>query len=52
MEVQTNTAQLQKYRRMIIELMFSARNHICSVCVSNGYCELQAAAQRLGRKSR
>ena len=48
MEVQTNTAQLQKYRRMIIELMFSARNHICSVCVSNGYCELQAAAQRLG----
>jgi bidirectional [NiFe] hydrogenase diaphorase subunit len=48
MEVQTNTAQLQKYRRMIIELMFSARNHICSVCVSNGYCELQSAAQRLG----
>ena len=47
MEVHTQTAQLQKYRRMLIELLFSERNHICSVCVSNGHCELQTAAQRL-----
>jgi bidirectional [NiFe] hydrogenase diaphorase subunit len=48
MEVQTDTPLLQKHRRMVIEFMFSARNHVCSVCVSNGFCELQAAAQRLG----
>ncbi len=33
---------------MIIELLFAERNHVCSVCVSNGHCELQALAQRCG----
>jgi bidirectional [NiFe] hydrogenase diaphorase subunit len=32
---------------MILELFFSERNHICSVCVSNGHCELQGLAQSL-----
>lgn len=48
MEVSTNTDRLQKHRRTIIELLFAERNHICSVCVSNGHCELQAMAQELG----
>lgn len=48
MEVTTDSPRLQKYRRMIIELLFSERNHICAVCVSNGFCELQSAAQQLG----
>lgn len=48
MEVSTNTDRLQKYRRNILELFFSERNHVCAVCVSNGYCELQNLAQRLG----
>ena len=48
MQVITNSPRLQKYRRMIIEMLFSERNHICSVCVSNGHCELQAMAQKLG----
>lgn len=48
MEVFTNTERLQKYRRSILELMFAERNHICSVCVSNGHCELQSLAQKLG----
>lgn len=48
MEVTTNTERLQNYRRMIVELLFSERNHICSVCVSNGHCELQSMAQKLG----
>jgi bidirectional [NiFe] hydrogenase diaphorase subunit len=47
MEVTTTSERLEKYRRMIVELLFSERNHICSVCVSNGHCELQAMAQRL-----
>jgi len=48
MEVTTSSDRLQNYRRMIVELLFSERNHICSVCVSNGHCELQNMAQKLG----
>jgi len=47
MEVITNSERLQRYRRMILELLFVERNHICSVCVSNGHCELQTLAQKL-----
>ena len=48
MEVTTNSERLLKYRRMILELLFAERNHVCSVCVVNGKCELQALAQSLG----
>lgn len=47
MEVTTNSDRLHHYRKMIVELMFTERNHICSVCVSNGHCELQSMAQKL-----
>ena len=48
MEVATNSERLTSYRKMIVELLFTERNHVCSVCVSNGHCELQSMAQRLG----
>ncbi|MBI4927796.1 MAG: 4Fe-4S binding protein, partial [Anaerolineae bacterium] len=48
MEVATQSERLAKYRKMIIELIFSERNHICAVCVSNGHCELQSMSQKLG----
>jgi bidirectional [NiFe] hydrogenase diaphorase subunit len=48
MEVKTDTEKLRKYRLMILELLFSERNHVCSVCVSNGHCELQSRAQQHG----
>jgi bidirectional [NiFe] hydrogenase diaphorase subunit len=48
MRVQSETARLNEYRRMILEMMFSERNHVCSVCVSNGHCEMQSLAQHLG----
>lgn len=48
MDVQTDSPRLRRYRRMIIELLFAERNHVCSVCVSNGNCELQDLAQRCG----
>ncbi len=48
MEVSTNTERLQKHRRTILELLFAERNHICSVCVSNGHCELQTLGQEQG----
>jgi bidirectional [NiFe] hydrogenase diaphorase subunit len=47
MEVTTRSDRLENYRKMIIQLLFSERNHICSVCVSNGHCELQTMAQEL-----
>ena len=48
MEVMTDTEKLRKYRAMVLELLFAERNHICSVCVSNGHCELQSHAQQQG----
>jgi bidirectional [NiFe] hydrogenase diaphorase subunit len=48
MEIQTNTERLRNYRRMIVELLFAERNHVCSVCVVNGHCELQDLAGELG----
>jgi bidirectional [NiFe] hydrogenase diaphorase subunit len=48
MEVNTATERLQKHRRTILELLFAERNHVCSVCVSNGHCELQTMAQKEG----
>lgn len=48
MEVTTNSPRLAKYRKMMVELLFSERNHVCSVCVSNGNCELQGLAEALG----
>jgi len=47
MEVTPTTERLQRYRRNILELLFTERNHVCSVCVSNGHCELQTLAQKL-----
>ena len=44
MEVNTDSERLRKYRRMILELLFAERNHVCAVCVSNGHCELQTLA--------
>ena len=48
MVVETETDRLKSHRKMILELLFSERNHVCSVCVSNGQCELQSLALRLG----
>lgn len=48
MEVHTDTERLKEYRRMIIEMLFSEGNHVCSVCVMNKHCDLQTLAQKLG----
>ena len=48
MEVETATDRLKKHRKTILELLFAERNHICSVCVANGHCELQALGQQQG----
>ena len=48
MSVTTDSDNLAHHRLMALELLFVERNHICAVCVSNGFCELQALAQTLG----
>lgn len=48
MEIVTASERIQKYRRMILEMLFAEGNHVCAVCVSNGHCELQTLAQKLG----
>jgi bidirectional [NiFe] hydrogenase diaphorase subunit len=48
MDVSTNSERLQKHRRTILELLFAERNHVCSVCVANGHCELQTLGQEQG----
>jgi bidirectional [NiFe] hydrogenase diaphorase subunit len=48
MSIQTDTPRLREYRRMIVELLLAERNHICSICVADGNCELQTLAYTLG----
>jgi len=44
--VQTHNERLEKYRRLILELMFTERNHLCAQCVASGDCELQSLAYK------
>ena len=48
MVVHTATPRLQDIRRTVVELLFTEGNHICSVCVANGHCELQNLAVAVG----
>jgi bidirectional [NiFe] hydrogenase diaphorase subunit len=48
MVVRTNSPGLKEHRKLILELLFAERNHVCSVCVLNGACELQDLAAELG----
>jgi bidirectional [NiFe] hydrogenase diaphorase subunit len=48
MSVTTTSDKLARYRKMAVELLLAERNHYCAICVSNGHCELQAMASRLG----
>jgi bidirectional [NiFe] hydrogenase diaphorase subunit len=48
MEILTASERVLDYRRKILELLFTERNHVCSVCVSNGHCELQSLSVELG----
>jgi formate dehydrogenase major subunit len=44
--VQTKNEKLEKYRRLVLELMFTERNHLCAQCVASGDCELQSLAYK------
>jgi len=44
--VKTHTEALEKHRRLILELIFTERNHFCMFCEQSGDCELQELAYR------
>jgi bidirectional [NiFe] hydrogenase diaphorase subunit len=48
MEVVTKSDRLKEYRKMAVQMLLAERTHICSVCVANDHCELQALANQLG----
>lgn len=48
MVIYTNTKRIQKYRRLIIELLLSSHCRDCTTCQKNGMCELQTLAYRVG----
>ncbi len=47
LDVKTQTEQVRRYRRQVLELLFAEGNHVCAFCVSNGGCELQDLACEL-----
>jgi bidirectional [NiFe] hydrogenase diaphorase subunit len=47
-KIKTRTDKLDNYRRMITELLFTERNHVCAVCIANGNCELQDMGYAVG----
>lgn len=50
MIIKTNTPQLHKHRKMILELILASHRRDCTVCRKNGRCRLQELAIRYGVK--
>lgn len=48
MIIRTATERIRKYQRITAELFYAERNHVCSVCVANGNCELQELGYKVG----
>lgn len=48
MVIYTNTKKVQRYRKLIIELLLASHCRDCTTCHKNGMCELQALAYRVG----
>jgi len=47
MVVYTNTQQIRKMRKMIIELMLASHDQNCTTCPKSGDCRLQSIAKQL-----
>ena len=51
LDVESETAQLNAERRMMVQLLFVEGNHFCPSCEKSGHCKLQAVAYDLGMTS-
>ena len=45
--VESETAELNAERRMMVQLLFVEGNHFCPSCEKSGHCKLQAVAYDL-----
>lgn len=48
MVIRTNTRKIQKYRKLIVELLLASHCRDCTTCTKNGTCELQKIAFKVG----
>ena len=48
MVIQTETEQVIEARKLVLDLLFSERNHFCPFCEASGNCELQNLGYRYG----
>ncbi|MCP1102758.1 NADH-quinone oxidoreductase subunit G [Aequitasia blattaphilus] len=48
MVIKTNSSKIQKYRKLIMELLLSSHCRDCTTCHKNGICELQKLAYKVG----
>jgi len=48
LEVESETAEVNAERRMMVQLLFVEGNHFCPSCEKSGHCKLQAVAYDLG----
>ncbi len=48
MEVRTNTPELKKHRKMILELLLANHDRDCTTCEKSGRCKLQDMALKVG----
>jgi len=46
-DVENESAHVNKLRRDLVEMLFHEGNHLCPICEASGNCELQAMAYRL-----
>ena len=47
MKIFTNTGRLQKYRKMIIQLLLGSHDRDCTTCAQSGDCRLQDLARKM-----
>ncbi|MCE5210158.1 MAG: molybdopterin-dependent oxidoreductase [Deltaproteobacteria bacterium] len=48
MEIETESPAVIKARKLVLDLLFSERNHFCPYCEMSGSCELQELGYRYG----
>jgi formate dehydrogenase major subunit len=48
MEIETDSPQTVKARKLVLDMLFSERNHFCPYCEMSGNCELQSLGYRYG----
>jgi formate dehydrogenase major subunit len=48
MEIETESPAVIKARKLVLDLLFSERNHFCPYCEMSGSCELQDLGYRYG----